>query len=152
MEAKDVFVSVTGIQNYEGVEQAEPVVVASKGSHFIKGDRHYVLYDESIENGKYITHNTLKIGADEVEFIKKGPMNSHMRYEKGKNIVSYVSTPYGTLKIENDTKDIVIEDDGDRLLVKIAYVMSCEGDRLGDATVTIEVVESIKEIRLVEGD
>lgn len=144
--------SVTGIQSYEGVEETEAIVVSSQGSHHIRGDKHYVIYDEAIENGKYVTHNTLKISSDEVEFIKKGPMNSHMRYEKGRNVVSFVSTPYGTLKIENDTKDIIIEEEEDHIKVKIDYVMSCEGDRLGDATVTIEVFEQIKKIRLVEGD
>ena len=62
---KDVLVSISGLQfELQGEEAVEMIM---PGEYYFKGDKHYVLYEEILEEDHTVTKNTLKISQDQVD-------------------------------------------------------------------------------------
>lgn len=106
---KDVIVSISGMQF--DTQGDTPLEVITVGNYYYKNGKHYILYDEMLDDSGVETKNTIKISGDRVDVIKKGQNNVHMVFEPyHKNMACY-QTPYGSMMIGINTLGITKEED-----------------------------------------
>ena len=134
---KDVLVTIAGLQ-FE-IDSEEPIEVITAGQYFLKNDKHYVLYDEILEDTNEICKNRIKIGKDQVEILKTGASNVHMVFEKGKKNLTYYNTPFGNLLIGIDTTKVEFNEGSEQLELKINYVLEVNYAHVSDCSITIKV-------------
>ena len=67
---RDVLVSITGARFSE--HDKEDVEMIIGGDYFWKNGKHYVLYEEVMEESGEVVKNTVKITPDSMDILKKG--------------------------------------------------------------------------------
>ena len=147
--AKDVLVSVKGIQNIDGEKDSVEVITA--GTWYEKNGKQYLLYEESYEEVQVTTKNTLKITPELIEVSKKGVVSSKMIYELGKKHQTNYMTPMGMIVLGITTKDIFVEADQESLHVEIKYAMEMNGQFVSDSILEIKAnVKGSSPLKLAE--
>ena len=73
---RDVLVSITGARFSE--HDKEDVEMIIGGDYFWKNGKHYVLYEEVMEESGEVVKNTVKITPDSMDILKKGSINYFM--------------------------------------------------------------------------
>lgn len=134
---KDVLVAIAGLQ-YE-LESEEPIEVITAGQYFCKNEKHYVLYDEILDERNEICKNKIKIGTDMVEILKSGASNVHMVFELGKKNLTYYNTPFGSLLIGIDTTKIVCSESEEAIELNIEYGLEVNYSHVSDCSITVKV-------------
>ena len=76
---RDVLVSITGARFSE--HDKEDVEMIIGGDYFWKNGKHYVLYEEVMEESGEVVKNTVKITPDSMDILKKGSINTHMVFQ-----------------------------------------------------------------------
>ena len=121
---KEVLVTIRGMQFTKQEEgDLEPIEVIMAGDYYRKNNKHYVIYDEVIEGFDGTTRNIIKLQEDCVDIIKKGVANVHMTFEKNKKNVTCYDTPYGSLMLGINAKNIDIHEEEDDIQVKVEYAL-----------------------------
>lgn len=135
---KDVILSISGLHSpMEG--ESEPLEVITRGDYYLKNDKHYILYDEVMEGFSDVTKNTIKLQPDCMEVTKKGVSNVHMVFEKNKKNLSYYNTPFGSLLIGIEAKDIRIREQEKNMDVEVEYVLEANYEHLADCTIHMNI-------------
>ena len=133
-----VILSIKGVQHEFGEDGATEVIVT--GSYFLKGGKHYLIYDELIpETGEQI-RNTVKISGKQVDVIKHGRSHDvHMVFEPGVKNLAYYHTPYGVLEISINAVSIDLEEEENHISAKIEYALEINDGFVSDCTIEIGV-------------
>lgn len=133
---KDVLISIIGMHidiADEGETENEPVEVITPASYFFKNGKHYILYEEMSEGLSGSIKNKVKINGNEsIEIIKKGLINTHMVFEKGKKYYTNYETPYGQFSMGFYTTELNVEETEDRICADIKYNLE-----LNDEVITV---------------
>lgn len=138
---KDVIISIKGLQfENSNDELAEPVEVINFGEYYNKNGKHYIMFDEVVEGFTESTKNTLKISDDKVDITKKGITNVHMAFEENKKNVTCYNTPYGSIMIGIDAREINIEEKEESINVKVNYGLEVNYEHLANCSITINVM------------
>jgi len=130
-----VQVTVTGTQF--DIEDST-ITTVSEGEYFLKGDKHYVLYQETDEDGHRVK-NTLKISRERVEMLKKGSFNTHMVFDVGKKNVMPYQTPFGNLQMGVSTGQLHVLEREDIIQAEIFYALEMNDEHLSDCRIEITV-------------
>ena len=138
---RDVWVKITGVQISPDTKEPEEIEVITAGSYYWKNEKHYLRYEEITpdENGK--TSNTVKISPDAVDILKKGNVNTHMLFQKDQKTVSYYNTPFGSLLIGLDTKEIDIAEEESSLTATVRYGLELNNHPIANCRIAISVNE-----------
>ena len=134
---KEVLVSIRGAHMVDG--DAGDVSVITAGSYYFKNGRHYVIYDELLDDMEGAIRNTIKIGAGAVDIIKSGAARSHMNFEKEKTSRSCYVTPYGQMMVGVTTDGIEISEQPDQLKVSIDYTLEINYEQMSSCHIQIDV-------------
>ena len=140
---KDVIVSISGLQ-YE-VNGDEAVEVISRGEYYFRNKKHFIKYEEMIDEGEMpgkLVDCLLKISQDRIDMIKKGASNVHMIFEQGKSHMTYYNTPFGDLMLGVTTKTIDIKEEENELLATLTYGLDINYEHVSDCVLTIKVLSS----------
>ncbi len=147
---KDILLSISGLQfaaEEDGV--GEPVEVITPGDYYKKNDKHYVLYDEVMEGFEGTTKNVIKIAEDCLDITKKGVSNVHMIFEKNKKNVTYYYTPFGSLLIGIDAKQVKIAETEENIDVSVNYDLEINYEFLANCNITMNIkAKNAKDFRL----
>ena len=140
---KDILLTISGLQfaaQDEGSEEpVEPVEVITAGDYYKKNDKHYVIYDEVMEGFEGSTKNTIKIAENYLDITKKGVANVHMVFEKNKKNITYYHTPFGSLLIGIDAKQVDIEETEENIDVKVNYDLEVNYEFLANCNITMNI-------------
>lgn len=121
---RKAIISVSSKQtgNHEDV-----IEVVTPGDFYKKENSYYAVYEETEISGMKGTTTTLKISKDKFSLIRMGSTSAKMDFDKKVKNVSMYNTPYGTLELKIETKDLSIDvdDNGGNILVN--YNMSLSG-------------------------
>jgi len=135
---KEVLVSVKGLQFIENdEEEAEAIELVTVGNYHCRDGNKYIKYEESFEGVDGVATNLLKIKDDVLEVRKKGAVDVHMVFEKGKKNISYYTTPYGTLLMGIATTNLQIKEAQDSLELQVDYVLEVNDEFLADCTLNL---------------
>ncbi|MBP3925750.1 MAG: DUF1934 domain-containing protein [Clostridium sp.] len=133
---KEILVSISGSHLMEG--ETEDISVITAGSYYFKNGKHYIIYDEQLEDSGCI-RNTIKVGPDSVEMLKGGDARTHMVFERHKTNLTCYATPYGQMMIGVTTNRIEMVELPDELRVHIDYSMEVNYEKTSDCHVEIKV-------------
>lgn len=140
---KDILIALKGIRFEGGGEDVEEMEVFTPGEYFFRNDTHYLLYEETDEDGNE-TSSRIKIKKDVVELTKKGEVNVHMIFETGKKNLTNYQTAYGTLAIGLYTHDISFTQEKDCLHLKINYQLEINYMPMAECEISLDVASKEK--------
>lgn len=138
---KDVLISIAGLQ-YE-MEGDEAIEMISAGEYYFRNHKHYVIYEELLEESESITSTvkcSIKITNERIEVIKKGPAAVHMIFEIGQNHMTYYSTPFGDLMIGVTTKSIELHEKENLIEAKLTYALDMNYQFVSDCNLVIKIM------------
>lgn len=135
---KDVIVSISGLQFAEESTN-EPVEIITMGDYYEKNGKHYIVYDEVMEGFEGTTRNRIKLAEDCLDITKKGVSNVHMLFEKNKKNVTYYYTPFGSLLIGIDAKNIDVTEDEHHIHVTVDYALEINYEHMADCKISMNI-------------
>ena len=119
---KDVYISITGSQDYDG--EKDRMEMTTAGKFYDKDGKFYISYAEGELTGLEKCNTTLKISPDgTVTMMRHGHTNTHMIFEKGKCHIGHYETPYGDFTISVTANDINVSLDENGGNIDIDYMM-----------------------------
>ncbi len=139
---KDVLIKITGLHFEEGNRESvdnEEIQVLTKGEYYHRNGKNYLVYDEMLEGFDEVNHCRVKYSDDSFELLKKGSSNVHMVFQKGKKNQTYYQTPYGTMVIGLDTRDITVEEQEENIQIQVKYGMDVNYNFIADCDISIEI-------------
>ena len=135
---KEVLVSVKGLQVSPDTGE-DTVEVIAPGEYYFKNGKHYVLYNEVEEGTNEVTKNIIKFSKDYMEVTKKGTSSVHMIFETNKKNVTYYYTPYGSLHIGLDAKEINVSEEENEISAKSVYGLEINYEHVADCNISIMI-------------
>jgi len=131
--------AIITISSIQGNKEDDSIQVVTPGSFYSKDDCYYAVYEETEISGMEGTTTTLKIGPEELILLREGTTNANMHFVNGENNLSMYDTPYGTLKMEVNTKkiDIDVNEKGGNIAVK--YDMNISGQMVPETSLDINI-------------
>lgn len=136
---KDVLVSINGLQITKQNEESEPIEVITAGDYYKKNDKHYVIYDEVAEGFEGITKNIVKLQENCMDITKRGITNVHMVFEKNKKHVSCYETPFGSLMLGINARNVRITEEENDIFVDVDYALELNDTHLADCKIKVAI-------------
>lgn len=133
-----VLLTISGLQLMDGDEEA-PVELVTTGNYYYQNGKHYILYDELVEGHTGHIQNTIKIGTNTLEVIKKGLSRVHMVFEKDKKSLSTYSTPFGDMTVGILPHRIKIEESETDIDVEVGYSLDINERYLAACSIRLNV-------------
>lgn len=139
---KDVLLSIQGLQMIDGDEN--PVELMIPAEYYLKNDKHYVLYEETVPDMPAGTvKNIIKISGRQVDIMKKGAINAQLIFADQKKMQTCYSTPLGDLLVGIHTHQIQIDEADGRMDVAIEYLLEINGQDVAECAIHI-LIQAIK--------
>lgn len=135
---KNVLIHIRGLQMMESTDEQEPIELVVPGQYYFKNGSHYLRYEELMdETSAEPTVNYIKISSKAVEVRKKGLVNVHMVFERGKKNMTYYSTPYGTVEMGIAATGVMIEESENGIDMKVDYALEMNEEYVADCYLTV---------------
>mgnify|MGYP000031242766 FL=1 len=134
---KEILLSIAGLHMIE--EEDGNVEVVKAGDYYNRNGKHYVVYDEVVEGLSGHISNTIKIGDNSLEVMKRGLTNTRMIFEKGKKTLTRYQTPYGILDLSILARDVKVEETEDAIDVAVDYVLEVNEEHLAECNIKMNI-------------
>lgn len=135
---KNVLIHIKGLQMMDPTDEQEPIELVVPGQYYFKNGSHYLRYEELMdETSAEPTVNYIKISSKAVEVRKKGLVNVHMVFERGKKNMTYYSTPYGTVEMGIAATGVMIEESENGIDMKVDYALEMNEEYVADCYLTV---------------
>lgn len=137
---EDILISVKGFHTLDNTEDDQEIEVFSAGKYYFKNGKHYILYEEQVEDSAEIIKNriTLKDGCMEVR--KSGPVHSQMVFEQDQKNMSWYNTPFGDLMAGIRVTDMQVTEEENLLDIHVSYQLEVNYERIADSKIEIRVM------------
>ena len=140
---KEVLISILGIQteiNGDMEDQDEPIEVFSPGTYYLKDGKHYMFYEEAMEGMAGVIKTQIRLkGKETLEVIKKGPLNSHMIFEKNVTHECFYQTPLGELELGIFTTDLNVVESENNISIQAEYTLNVDLEPVAECMIKITV-------------
>ncbi len=134
---QQVIVKLKGIQFEE--DGGKPIEVISCGERYEKNNKMYIIYDEITQ--EEVVNNTIKIGENEINIIKRGSRGTHLFFCEGKSSVTWYPTPFGELEVEIITTKLLIERREKQIIIKIVYDLNINHSYISECIVDMCITD-----------
>ena len=134
---KEVLITINGTHT-DSDNITDTVSLEVEGQYFVRGEFTYIIYEERVEGSDEIIKSMIKLHDDCVVVTKRGAADSSMVYKLGEDTFNHYATPFGVLKMDIHTDEIMIIESGDRIDITIEYYMATKGSRI--TTCSMEIV------------
>ena len=141
---KKVSIKICGLHSSEDYDEDDSIEVINIGSYYKRNGKHYIKYDEPMEETPVVNSNLIKISTKEIELITRGRTGTHMIFTIGQKNTTYYSTPFGGMNMSIDTYDLNVTEKEDFISVDIRYGLEVNLDYVAECNVHIEI-ESVEE-------
>lgn len=146
---REVLITIRGLQNGSETD-GQPIEMTTAGEYFYKNNKHYLIYEEVMEGETKTTKNRIKAAPGMMELTKNGIINVHMVFEENKKNVTHYHTPYGSLTMGIDAKQVLLEEEEDRMQITVVYGLEMNGEFVADCNIHIIVKsKGVGEFKLV---
>lgn len=134
--------AIISVFSGENENNEQPISVTTPGEFYKRNNCYYAIYKETEISGMEGTTTTLKIGLDKFSILRKGTTSTKMEFEKDKKTFSLYNTPYGTLELEINTKDLQIDmnDDGGKIFAQYELNISRQSRQLTNIEIEIKIL------------
>lgn len=135
---KDVLLFIKGLQ-FESGNDAGDLETVTAAEYYKKNNHHYVIYEEAMEGFRDTTKNIIKWNGEALDLTKRGLINVHMIFEEKKKNVTDYKTPFGSILIGIDTRQISVEEADEQIRVNVDYALEINYEHLADCQITMDV-------------
>ncbi|HPO05319.1 MAG TPA: DUF1934 domain-containing protein [Bacillota bacterium] len=143
---KDIMLKIVGKQILgDSREEEDQLELVTEGKYHEKDGTVFLSYDESGFSGMEGCTTSLVIKGDEILMKRCGeavPLDTEIRFEKGKRFNGYYGTPFGAVEMEVLTNDVVnnISREEPKGSLNIDYHISLRGLSEGRSRLDIEII------------
>lgn len=134
---KNVIISLTGLQ-YAAEEEDAPIEVINFGQYYKKGEKHYLLYEDTGENGTSIKCR-IKVSEKEFELQKRDSLNTRLLFIPGEEYYTNYETPYGSLLVGIATRSLELFEEEEFLRAQLKYGLEINSEHTADCTLVLKV-------------
>ena len=134
---RNVIISLTGLQDAMEEEEA-PIEVISFGQYYKKGEKHYLLYEETEENGR-ATKCRIKFSEKELELQKRDRSGTRLLFLPGEEYLTNYDTPYGSLLVGVITHSLELYEEEGFLRATLRYGLEINSEKTGECTLVLKV-------------
>ena len=134
---KEVLITINGTHT-DPDNITDTVSLKVSGQYFVRGEFTYLIYEEKVDESDEIIKSMIKLHDDCAVVTKRGAVDSSMVYKLGEDTFNHYATPYGVLKMDIHTDEIMIIETEDRIDITIEYYMTTKGSRI--TTCSMEIV------------
>lgn len=140
-QTKDVFISILGLQDYEGTD-GDSVELTTTGKLTRTAQGYHLSYQESALTGMEGTQTNIEIFPRSVVLTRTGQVCSEMVFEQGVRHLSLYNTPYGSLEVGVAARKIhsTIGDRGGEL--EVNYSIDIDHRLAGENSFSLKVREA----------
>lgn len=128
---KEVIITISGMQNYEG-QDPDNVELVTSGTYEERDDGTYLIYDETELTGMGSTTTTVKVEDDKVSIIRFGDTSTHMVFQEGQKHISYYDMGFGAFTIGINTRRIARNFNQGGGTLEIEYCMEINNAMAGE--------------------
>ena len=137
---KEVLITVTGLlYTGDGEDEEDYIDVITPGLYYYRSDKHFLVFDEQVEECDTPIHNVISIAPGRVEIKKSGVISTQMLFEPKKETRTWYATPFGQLDMEMYTRRITIQESENCIDTDIRYKLLMGGTAKSDCFVHIRV-------------
>ena len=135
-----VILTLQGLQTDQGGEDTGQIETVAEGDYYKKNGKHYVIYEEAMEDSVDTTKNRLKFNEDSIELSRRGSIAAHMVFQENKKNLTNYSTPFGQIHMGIDTKKIQVTEREERINVEVDYALEIDDQFLSDCHMKINIL------------
>ncbi len=135
---KDVLISIKGLQMATGEDQ-DAVEVICGGIYYFKNNKHYIIYEEAMDETTEVAKNTAIISDKKFELKKSGVVSTHMIFEEKKKNMTYYETPVGNLMVGTNTNKVEVTESEDEIKVRIKYALDINYEFASDCEIEFKI-------------
>lgn len=136
---EDVLVSVRGLHTLD-TAQDEEIEVFSAGKYFFRNGKHYLFFDEQVEDAGGIVNNRITLEDGRMELVKKGSVNVKMSFLRDEKTECWYETPFGEMLVGLEVTGMETEEQEELLEVKVTYRLSLNYEHMADCRIRIRVI------------
>ncbi len=137
---KKVCVSIRGLHNSNPEDEDDSIEVVNIGTYAFRNGKHWVRYEEPIENTDEISTSLLKFSEREMEIQTKGQVASHLVFTVGQKNVTYYETPFGGMNMGVDTSSLEIVEEENKITLDVNYGLEINLGHVSNCKVHIEII------------
>jgi Uncharacterized protein conserved in bacteria len=124
-----VIISIKGIGS--SIEE-EGILLTARGSYHNRNGKHYIQYDEKMEESDAVINNTIKISDSVISLTKKGAQQLQMVFDQNEPSEAIYQTPYGNLILEINTKSVNRRETPEKIELRLEYSLFSDKAHLSD--------------------
>ena len=132
----EILLKIRGLQMAD--QDSDTIETICPGTYSFKNGKHYILYDEVMEGFEEVTKNVIKLQPGYMELTKKGVTNVHMVFDQGKKNQTYYYTPFGSLLIGIDAKNVTVTQEESTLTANVEYALELNNEFVADCHIFLE--------------
>jgi len=135
---KDVLISVKGLQSANS-DNRDSLEVICGGTYYFKNNKHYVLYEEVVDETTEPVKNMVVISDKRFELKKSGVVNTQMIFEEKQKHLTFYETQVGNLMIGMNTNKVQIVESEDEIRVFIQYALDINYEFDADCEIEFKI-------------
>lgn len=136
---EDVLVSVRGLHTLD-TAQDEEIEIFSTGKYFFRNGRHYLFYDEQVEDEGGLVSNRLTLKNGRMELTKTGSVNVKMVFAQDEKTESWYNTPFGEMLVGLEVTEMKVTEQEELLEIDISYGLELNYEHVADCRIHIRVI------------
>ncbi len=115
----------------------QPMEVRALAEYYQRDGSHYILYEETLEDGGQPVKNRMKFREGRLELTRQGPVSVRMIFEEGQTHYTRYRVPYGELLLGITTRKMAVREQGDRIRLEAEYALQWDGEDQTDSRIEI---------------
>ena len=136
---EDVLISVKGLHALDTADEEE-VEVFSAGKYYFKNGKHYIFYDEMVEDTGTVVKNRITLKDGRMEVKKTGPFHSQLVFEEERKNNSWYNTPFGQLMAGIEVQSMRIKEEEKLLEIRVDYELEINYEKMAECQIQIKVM------------
>lgn len=146
---EDILIRVRGLHTMEDEKaQDEEIEIFSIGKYYRKNGKHYIMYEELVEDLGAPVKNRIILKDGYMELKKTGPVCTTLTFQRDQKSTSWYNTPMGNLFSAVTVKEMQVEEQEDQLDIRIDYELELNYEHMADAKIEIRAVSKEKGISI----
>lgn len=135
---KDIILTIYGDHATDGVAD-DPVETITVGQYYWKNEKHYIQFQEILEESGETVKSLLKINGEEVELIRSGAVNTRMHFIKGQETMTLYQTPMGNLPFQIHTEELFLDACEQEISILIQYEIRMNEQVITESTIRMKI-------------
>ena len=136
---KEVLIHVRGLQMLDEDGRQEPIEIVVPGQYYFRNGSHYLRYEEIMDETAEPTVNYVKLSDSGMEVRKKGLVNVHMVFERGKKNTAFYTTPFGTVQMGIAATGLEVEESEENLGVRVNYSLDMNDEYVAECYLEMQI-------------